>query len=749
MRREDARTEVKRMLPDYLRQKGINIRQNFRCLNPEHNDSNPSMSYDARSNHVHCFACQAHYDLIDLIGIDYGLTDDRDKFQKAYDLFGISVDRPAPSMTAQYQKQAITDRKKREAAQEGTQDNIPNTQTQYTIHEVEYAPKADFTAVLEEAHQNLLATPAAMEHYRKRGLSEETIRKYKLGFLPAGHNSALQAYPQYQCKSSKAGLYQFVFPCLNTEDRATYFITEISDREQVDKYNDKYRKLNNMDAELYNERYLRQPPETVYLCEGVYDALAVEEMGEAAIAFLGTSRNRFLGLCKKYKPDTTFIIVPDNDEAGQKAAEKIKEGLDVLGIPYIEKPVPAGKDLNDALVADRQAFKAFVEQATQEAIAQKQKAEQEARDAYMAGNAEHHLQGFIDSIEKSKTATYYSTGFQSLDKILDGGLYAGLYCLGAISSLGKTSLCLQIMDNIAAAGNDVIIFSLEMSQYELMAKTISRHTLLEDLQKNGTTIHAKTVRGITTGKRYENYSNEDRKIIAAAVSAYQQYAGHVFIREGVGNIGTAQIRQAVCDHVLLTGRLPVICLDYAQILSPESDRLTDKQATDRNILELKRLSRDYGIPVIAISSLNRDNYTAPINMASYKESGAIEYSSDVLIGLQYEGMDYQPKENDKDRKERVSRLIDSMALRAKRGLEQNIQVKVLKNRNGGKGEAMLQYFPMFNYFTELDSTSGKAIISSRAAKMSEGSGTGGGWQVVSSTAKEATPFDTDSKGGEA
>lgn len=65
------------------------------------------------------------------------------------------------------------------------------------------------------------------------------------------------------------------------------------------------------------------------------------------------------------------------------------------------------------------------------------------------------------------------------------------------------------------------------------------------------------------------------------------------------------------------------------------------------MLELKRISRDYKIPVIAISSFNRDNYSAPVNTAAFKESGAVEYSADVLIGLQYHGMERQEKGNGK------------------------------------------------------------------------------------------------------
>ena len=116
------------------------------------------------------------------------------------------------------------------------------------------------------------------------------------------------------------------------------------------------------------------------------------------------------------------------------------------------------------------------------------------------------------------------------------------------------------------------------------------------------------------------------------------------------------------------------------------------------MLELKRLSRDYRIPIIGISSFNRDNYTAPVNLASFKESGAIEYSSDVLIGLQYEGMDYRDGETDKNRDTRIRGLIKDALELGKSGDAQSIQVKILKNRNGSKGDTMLDFYPMFNYF---------------------------------------------------
>lgn len=75
-----------------------------------------------------------------------------------------------------------------------------------------------------------------------------------------------------------------------------------------------------------------------------------------------------------------------------------------------------------------------------------------------------------------------------------------------------------------------------------------------------------------------------------------------------------------------------------QILAPCNEIASDKQNKDNAVLELRRISRDYKTPIIAISSFNRDNYNSVASMTAFKESGIIEYSSDVLIALQPQGM---------------------------------------------------------------------------------------------------------------
>lgn len=71
-------------------------------------------------------------------------------------------------------------------------------------------------------------------------------------------------------------------------------------------------------------------------------------------------------------------------------------------------------------------------------------------------------------------------------------------------------------------------------------------------------------------------------------------------------------------------------------------------------------------------------------MAAFKESGAIEYSSDILIGLQGAG----GKDFDIDE--------------AKRKDPKEIELKILKNRNGKTGDVLrFDYYPMFNNFEEM------------------------------------------------
>ena len=166
---------------------------------------------------------------------------------------------------------------------------------------------------------------------------------------------------------------------------------------------------------------------------------------------------------------------------------------------------------------------------------------------------------------------------------------------------------------------------------------------------------------------------------------YGSYGEHIFILEGVGSIGVTQIREAVEKHIRLAGRVPVVFVDYLQLLAPANPRMTDKQAVDHAVLELKRISRDFRTPVVVVSSFNRESYKNRVTMAAFKESGGIEFCSDVLIGLQLEGV--EGKDFDVDA--------------AKQQNPRKVEAVILKNRNGPTGDTLLfSFYAKYNYFEE-------------------------------------------------
>ena len=93
---------------------------------------------------------------------------------------------------------------------------------------------------------------------------------------------------------------------------------------------------------------------------------------------------------------------------------------------------------------------------------------------------------------------------------------------------------------------------------------------------------------------------------------------------------------------------------------------------------------------MAISSFNRDSYTNEVNMAAFKESGAIEYGSDVLLAMQPQGM--KPGYTKTEQKANVKLVSD-----CKRAEVRSVEVKVLKNRNGKTGGRVgFDYYSLFN-----------------------------------------------------
>ena len=129
----------------------------------------------------------------------------------------------------------------------------------------------------------------------------------------------------------------------------------------------------------------------------------------------------------------------------------------------------------------------------------------------------------------------------------------------------------------------------------------------------------------------------------------------------------------------------MVLVDYLQIIAPSDVHFTDKQNLDRAVCALKKLSRTHGLTVLAISSFNRENYNMEATMAAFKESGGIDYSTDVLLGLQARGAGQRSFSLEEEKKKDPREL----------------ELKILKNRSAALGSPVpFRYYPAFSCFEE-------------------------------------------------
>lgn len=530
----------------------------------------------------------------------------------------------------------------------------------------------------------------------QRGISAETVARHPIGIDEHFVTGSADGHPA-RWKTIVFALDKYSAEYRNTDASAAK--------------GDRYRKKG--PARLWNLDAIRDG-EPVFVTEGIIDALSIDEVGGDCIG-LGSASNVDMLLAelrarsndaKRGALPNAIIEVLDNDDTGRAAALKLRDGIKGIGgILYFDGRAVMGtsKDPNDALLAERDAFAQRVEAMKQKPL-----------EKYMHDNAASYaISDFWKYVMKTKV--FSTTGFLELDEILGGGLFAGsLYFVGAISSLGKTTFCLELADNVAKSGVDVLYFSLEMSKFELMAKSVSRLTHRHPASTSGKKNLAKTTRGILTGGFHDHYTQEEQGIIAESLNAYAVDIGeHMFIFDGLGSIGTKEIAKAVRAHKRMTGRTPLVVIDYVQILKAQDERATDQRNIDMNVVALKNLAVAEELPVIGISSFNRENYTAPVNMTAFKQSGGIEYSSDVLIGLQYYGMD-EPKRNadgeesaatesEQAGKARRQKVVNKWNKVKEKGIDAvvPIELKVLKNRNGKLGTQLFYFWPAVNDIKEV------------------------------------------------
>lgn len=648
-----AKDHAKDLILQYLTSQ-FNVKspkKNFRCLSGTHEDKNPSMSYDKARQRVRCFSasCNADYDIFDLYAIRHNLSlGSRDAFEGVYEWARISVDKPSK-----------------------TNDFISLTNKKPATSE----EQIDYHSFFTKAQSNL-SKPECIAYLSKRGISEATAKQYGLGYV-----EDWQSPKALKDGKNPPNTPRLIIPT----SECSYTARDIRDNIPVQQQS--YAKMKEGSTNIFNIKVL-EGESPCFVTEGEIDALSFLELGYNAIA-LGSASNTksFVEKLKALPKICPLILALDNDKSGKDAKATLERVLSELGIEFScnNELYDCHKDANEFLKSDQNSFKNSIEETLSTAIRAQLEETEIKKSEYLNESASNYVSLLRAEINASRNIQVISTGFNNLNKVLGGGLFGGLYIIGAISSLGKTTLAIQIADHISSQGQDVLYISLEMSRYEIMAKSISKHTFLYTKEHKYHDCHAKFTRNIMIGSKYVDYSNSEREVIYQAGEAYKKEAERLWIVEGLGNIGATKIRELVVEHIKYTGNSPVVIVDYLQILAPY-EKLTEKQSIDKTVLELKRISRDFKTPVLAISSFNRQNYATEANMTAFKESGGIEYSADVLIGLQLKGASDSKFD------------VDA----AKKKEPREVELKILKNRNGETGTTLdFKYDARFNYFSEV------------------------------------------------
>ena len=278
-------------------------------------------------------------------------------------------------------------------------------------------------------------------------------------------------------------------------------------------------------------------------------------------------------------------------------------------------------------------------------------------------------------IEVMKNYGERLTGFKNIDK--QQIFSPGLYVIGATPAAGKTTFCWQLLEQLAERGEDCIYCSYEMSALELFTKTAARRLFLKDKQNSLT---AADIRRGAWSAQLDSVINE--------------------VANSKSNLQVMEMQDETIDELLIRlkpfcldkQKASVICLDYLQIVP--SSKETTKLGVDDSVRKLKKFQRDTNSTLIVISSFNRANYTQGVSFESFKESGNIEYTADVVWALQLYVLNAINPNNIADSRKKMDE--------AKKKQPRQIQLKCLKNRQGTNYDCNFNYYSAHDYFEPCD-----------------------------------------------
>lgn len=281
-----------------------------------------------------------------------------------------------------------------------------------------------------------------------------------------------------------------------------------------------------------------------------------------------------------------------------------------------------------------------------------------------------------------------STGLANVDKMLGGGFeYGNLYVLASAPGMGKTTLALQMATSLSAQGHDVLYVALEQDREALTLKGVSRCT------REISEVDALTTWQLEEADREDCRAHLSDGQLATLELAWERHAEQAARLKFIDHPTSIDELERIVDrHKRLTGNTPFIVVDYLQHLRP-CDGQREWSISDQceeNVRRLKTLALQHGIPMLVLSSISRSSYYVKVSTESLNEAGGIEYTADVVLGL-------QPVEYSTNDKRAGKMAMEETMKKAVR----DMSLSCVKNRHGRLGEVALRYHAAYNFFEEM------------------------------------------------
>ena len=323
----EKKEKAKEFLEEYLQRKGINTKELFRCVSPEHEDKNPSMSFYKKKNKCTCFACGKNYDIFDLVKMEYGLETFPEQLKKVEEF----IKNP----------ELIEDANKTIYSKKNIEIRLNSTIQEKKVEENKIYP--EFYYYYRDCKKRISET----DYLQKRGISKEVQDKYNIGYDT-----------DFKEGKMKFPIQAIIIPI----SKDSYTVRNINSASKF-----RYTKVG--EAAIFNYWELEQNrKDTFYIVEGEIDALSIIEAGRKSIALGSVNEvNLLVNKLKEDKFNNKFILMLDNDEKGKMWQEILYTKLKEIGI-NVEKSNALGKykDANEFLIKDREKFLALFQEIEKE-----------------------------------------------------------------------------------------------------------------------------------------------------------------------------------------------------------------------------------------------------------------------------------------------------------------------------------------------------------------------------------------------